>query len=500
MKVVLINPPQVFSKAQVAAGVIPPLGLMYLAATLRRAEHTPLIIDSVIEGVEKIYDVSKSLSCRGLDFPAIIAKIPKDTGLICITNHFSFAFPVVRELTKRIKQTYPLLPIAVGGAHPSALPRETVLEDSIDFVCISEGEETLISLVKNLDNREALFKIDGLAFKDEDGIPHVMPKQKYIEDLDRLPFPARDLVPLEKYFRVREAHGPSQRRWTPILSSRGCPFKCTFCTQDLWDRKYRVRSAESVLDEIELCVNEYNIREFHFEDENLTLNKERMHKICKGLIERELNIIWQTPNGIRASVTDEETLTLMKESGCYHITVAPESGSERVLNDIMKKQQDLSKVTAVVRHASKIGLRTAAYFMVGLPGETLDDLKMTVNYGCQLGKTGLDEVLFSNFTPLPGSELFKQLIHDQKIDVDWNDLVSIGDVTKTKSWAEEIPSEVLNAVRFKAYLKFHALKAMYHPMKVLRSIFNVLRRKEELKTERVLITFSKRLFRSQSTC
>lgn len=493
MKIALINPPQVFSKLQASAGVIPPLGLLYLAAYLKESKYQPLIIDSVVEGASNTYIVSQDVLCRGLSFKDIIVRIPKDVGMIGITNLFSFAFPVVRGLTIAIKKSYPFTPIVVGGAHPSGIPTETVSEPSIDFVVISEGENTFIKLIENFKNLEAIKKIDGLAYKDEYGKACVTPKTKFIEDLDSLPFPARELIPIEKYYQISEAHGPNQQKWTPILSSRGCPYKCAFCTSKLWNRKYRIRSAENVLSEIEECIKKYGITEFHFEDENLTVNKKRTKEICQGIIKRSFNIKWQTPNGIRASVTDKEILDLMKASGCNHITVAPESGSQRVLEEIIKKQQDLSIVTEVVRYASDIDLKTAAYFVIGLPGEKFKEVEMSIDYACKLAKIGLDEVAFSVFIPLPGSELYDQLTNKGKLTIDWKCLTSIDDLRKVNSWSEHILSEELRKLRKKAYLKFLLTKTIFHPFKVFRSIVNVARKKQELKTERTLITFLKRV-------
>lgn len=492
MKVSLINPPQLFSKIQFAAGVIPPLGLLYLGASLRRAGHEPMIIDSVVESVGNIYEIERNISARGLGFDDIISRIPDDVGLICVTNLFSFAFPIVRALTRRIKEAYPLVPIAIGGAHPSAMPTAAMSEPSIDFCVISEGDKTIIELVDSLGDYEAVKKIEGFAYRDRQGAVRINPKTEFIEDLDSLPYPARDLVALEKYYQASEAHGPTQDRWTPILSSRGCPYQCTFCTSKLWNRRYRARSAENVLNEIQECIEKYNIKEFHFEDENLTFSKNRTMEICKGIIKRGLKIKWQTPNGIRSSVTDAEMLGLMKESGCVHITVAPESGSERVLNEIIRKEQDLSRVTSVVREASKLGIRTAAYFMIGLPGETIKDVKLSIDYACELAKVGLDEVLFGSFVPLPGSELFEKLIEQKRFNKDWESLVSVGDISKAVSWSEHISSRDLKNLRLKAHLKFYLTKGFCYPLETIRSVINVIRRKEELKTERVLITFIKR--------
>ncbi len=478
---------------QVAAGVTPPLSLLYLAAYIRPCGYDPVIIDSVIEGITTTYNLNEMISCRGLSIEDIIERIPSDSALIGITNLFSFAFPVVQILAKAIRQAFPGVPIAVGGAHPSAMPEATLAETAIDYVVISEGEETLLQLLDNLNDPNKIADIDGLAYKDQQGVAVINPKTRYIENLDDLPFPARDLVPIEKYHDVSEAHGPTQKKWTPILSSRGCPFHCTFCTPGLWGHRYRVRSAENVLYEIEECVSNYGIREFHFEDENLTINKKRVMDVCKGIQERKLPISWQTPNGIRASVTDREILTAMRDSGCNHITVAPESGSPRVLNEIIKKQQDLSRVTDAVRDASELGMRTAAYFVLGLPGETIPEVNQSISFARRLARMGLDEVAFSNYVALPGSELYNILQKNGQINGNLQHLLCMGDLARSSSWSEHISSEELMRLRRKAYLTFHMTKVLYHPRKVLRSVLNILRQREDLKTERVLITFIKRL-------
>ena len=493
MKIILINPPQTFAKSWVAAGVNPPLGLMYLSVSLRNNGYDPRIIDAVVEAPDNIFQIDGGLSGRGLSFKDIILRIPKDAGLIGITNLFSFSYPLVRQLTHEIKKNFPEKKIVLGGAHPSATPIETVSESSIDFVIISEGDLTIVELASNIDNPTALSKIDGLAYKSENGKPVFNPKKRFIEDLDSVSFPDRNAVPLELYYEIGSPHGPCQGRWTPILSSRGCPYQCTFCTPNLWDRRYRVRSAKNVLDEIEQCKNEFNITEYLFEDENFTINKKRTLEVCNTIINKNLNIRWQTPNGIRASVTDEEMLEVMKKSGCHHITVAPESGSERVLKEIIKKQQDKNDVTTVVKHASKIGLKTAAYFVSGLPGETVEDVEMSIDYACTLAKKGLDEIAFSRFVPLPGSELYEKLVRERKFDGSWLKLTATDDLSPEESFSEHISTEELNRLRKKAYLKFYLTRVLYHPLKVLSSIINVLKKKGELKTERTLITMLKRL-------
>jgi len=485
MRVTLINPPQFYSKSQVSAGIVPPLGLAYLASSLINDGHKVDIIDSAVEGAKTITEWKGEFFLRGLEFMDIIKKIPHDTDMIGISNMFTFAYPTVVDLCREIKKEREV-PIVLGGAHPSATVPEVLKNREIEFVIISEGEESFGKLC----NEVELKKIDGLGYRERNKI-RINPKRHFIEDPDRIPFPARHLLPMEKYHEVHEAHGPSSRKWTPIISSRGCPFKCTFCTSALWNYKWRGRSAENVIEEIKECMDKFKIREFHFEDENLTLDRKRVIRICDGIIKQKLDIEWQTPNGIRASVTTNDVLLKMRKSGCRHISVAPESGSERVLNKIMNKKQEIADVRRVVRYASKIDIKTAAYFIIGLPGERREDVRKTMRLANLLARDGLDEVIFGLFVPLPGSRLHESV----KGKINEEDTVVVGDIKKAISWSDHITDKELSELRKKAYTEFHITRAIHHPFRSMKSAANVLSGKEETKTERTVRVLLKRVMR-----
>lgn len=502
MNLVLINPPLVYSKSQVSAGVVPSLGIAYLAAVALKAGHKVKVIDAVGEAPASVNPYRIGFEIRGLTFDEIADGIPNDTDLIGISNLFTFAFSVVCDLAKTLKSRRDV-PIVVGGAHPSATPVETLQSQYIDYVIISEGEQTLLDLLDVLDKKKKKEDLDGFAWKDNGKI-RVNPKTKFIQDLDSLPFPARELLPMESYFKAKEAHGPTEGKWTPMISSRGCPFECTFCTPRLWHRKWRARSAKNVVDEIQECIDKFDIHEFYFDDENLTIDKKRVLEICNEIKKRKINITWQTPNGIRASVTDRELLEKMKESGCKHITVAPESGSERVLNDIMKKHQTLNQVTNVVKAAHDLDIKTAGFFLIGLPGETEEDIKKTIEYSDKLARVGLDEISYSIFIPLPGSELYDKLKAEGKLNYSFEDFASTmvlslstfstGEINKKLSWCD-IPLEKLQKYRNTAYIRFHILRTICHPLSTFKTFKNILTGRQETKTERVIQTFLERYFK-----
>lgn len=492
MKVLLINPPYNYDETNTSGGVNPPLSLMYLASYCKSKNIQVEFLDAVIEAPNTINQI-RDLKYRGLSFEDILSKISNDTDLIGITNLFSSSYLVVRELITFIKK-HKKVPIAIGGANPSAIPEYVLKDSQADFVIISEGEQTIVDVLHALHGKKSIKDIDGLAYKVKNKVI-INPKTKFIEDLDSLPYPDRDFVHPKRYSILKEGHGGTKYIWTSILSSRGCPFSCRFCTSNLWKRKWRYRSAKDVLDEIELCVRKYNVQEIHFEDENLTLNKKRIIEICKGIIDRKLDIIWQPANGIRAGVTDKEILKFMKKSGCSYIVVAPESGSEKVLKEIINKEQDLQKVSRCVKDAISLCIKTGAYFIIGLPGETIKDVKKTIQYATKLARIGLDEIVLSPFTPLPGSELFDELVSKGKVKLNdeyFKSIFTSADVSESKSWSDHIKSSDLKKLKLKGYLKFHINRMIFHPCNFMRSIKNVLFHTYELKTERSFKILAKR--------
>jgi anaerobic magnesium-protoporphyrin IX monomethyl ester cyclase len=495
IKTTLINPQQIFSKGQIAAGLTPPLGIAYLASFLLAHEYPVQIIDALGEDPSEINPFEKGSYLRGIKVSEIVRRVDADTDLVAISNLFSFAYPIVEVLCHEIRKAYPDKKIILGGPHPSALYDEILKNvPAVDFVAIGEGEESLLGLLEYLGGRLELNELSGLAIRGESGDIIVLKSSKRIKNLNKenIPFPARHLLPMENYIQAQEGHGPTSGRWTSILSSRGCPYGCTFCESRR--TAWIARTPKDVVDEMEYCLKEWGINEFHFEDDNMTINKERLIGICDQIISRRLNIKWQTPNGIRASVTDSEMLTKMKESGCLHITLAPETGSERVLNEIIEKGKDfnLSQLKDCGALAHNLGLKVAAYFIIGLPGETRDEVKETIKYAKELAKCGVDEVAFGLFIPLPGTPLW-DIAKKKNQGMDFLDLLAVGDMNKAVSWNDDISAEELHSLRLKAYLTFHLTRMFYHPFLFMNSFVNVLRNINETKTERTLTQFLRRL-------
>jgi anaerobic magnesium-protoporphyrin IX monomethyl ester cyclase len=383
-----------------------PMGIAYLGAVIKK-DYEVKLLDATAEGHRTIENLGNGLLRYGLSDGEIKKRItdysPRIVGVTCL---YSSQMPFVRKICQIAKGFNPNIVTIIGGTHPSFLPREVLREKSIDFIILGEGEDTLPSLIKQLGGGKDFSDLDGIAFR-KNGKVHINPKKKYIEDLDRLPFPARELLPLNKYVKINLPMSVTSksRHWAPIITSRGCSAKCIFCSSaNFWGNRYRVRSSENVLNEIEMLVKEYRIKEIQFCDDNLILNKERAMDIFQGIIDRKLKIFWNTPNGIALWRLDEKLLKLMKASGCYELTLAVESGDQEVLSKIIKKPLNLDRLESLTENIRKLKIRTQSYFIVGFPGERKEQIHRTFSFARKLK---LNSAAFFIANPLPGTKLYE---------------------------------------------------------------------------------------------
>ncbi len=385
----------------------PVLGLAYIAAVLEQEGYQVKILDVAAEDFHHVEVLQGEIIRIGIGYEEIEKRIrsfaPDAVGVSCLISNQSAEMVRLCELVKSIDKD--ILTI-VGGEHPSALPEDALKNESIDFVVIGEGEYTTRDLLNHVVKGTDYSSLDGFAYRDGDRIV-VNPKTTFIENLDMLPLPARHLLPMDTYFKINLPQtGTSWKSPnTSIMTSRGCSARCIFCaTSKFWGNRHRVRSVDKVLDEMELLVKTYGIKELQFIDDNLTLEKERAMQIFQGMIDRKLNLVWNTPQGIALWSVDDEVLKKMKESGCYEITFAVESGDERVLKEIIRKPVRLETIEPLVKSARKLGFITKGYFVVGLPGETLQDMEKTFAFARALA---FDAAGIFIATPLPGTELYR---------------------------------------------------------------------------------------------
>jgi len=388
-----------------------PMGLSYLAAVLRD-RYQVKILDAAVLGYDQERPVNWNFMEYGLSYQQIIKEVekfqPQVVGISCI---FSAALPVVAEICKNVKKLSADIITVTGGTHPSFLPEDSFRRaPELDFIIKSEGELSFLELLAALEKGTSLEQVDGLAWK-ENGQVRQTPKTRWVENLDQLPFPARDLLPLEEYFKINVPFMFYSRhpRNVSFCSSRGCPFNCAFCSScNHWGNRVRYRSVENALAEMRELKDRYQVREIKFEEDNLLLNKERAKKLFRAMIEEKFNFHWNMPNGTYImSLLDQELVRLMKESGCYEVILAFESGCQEVLDNIIHKPLDLSKTERVIKNLRDNDIDIHAFFIVGFPGETREQIKQTFRFA---RTAGLDKGYVFMFNPLPGSALYKECI------------------------------------------------------------------------------------------
>jgi len=412
MRVCLINPPRIQPKAWGRPNVFPPIVLATVAAVLEK-KHKACIIDAPTEGWKTLADLDETKYRVGLSAETIAQRVRQwNPDVVVVEIPFSGWSKTAFEVVTATKKVKPQLTVVLIGQHPSARPEACLLEPDVDFVVIGEPENTVSELVDMLDSGKHEFeKIDGLGFK-KNGKTVLTGKRAIIADMDSLPFPARHLLPMNIYNEaVKEIplRGEISKPWTIVTTSRGCPYNCVFCSNAIvWGRQWRARSPKNVVDELDFLVKTYGIKQVDFYDENMTLDKKRMAEICDLIVERKLHIEWFTPNGIRADTLDEALLRKMKKAGCKKIRVAPESGVQRVVNDIIKKELDLKSVERAVAACKKVGIKVGCFFVMGLIGETKADIEETIKFAYKLKRLGADSFIFSIAMPLYGTTFYEQ--------------------------------------------------------------------------------------------
>jgi len=337
----------------------------------------------------------------------------------------SIPFTAQAENGKRIgsicREIDPGIIVVFGGPDPS-VRYDRLLESGLcDYCAVGEGEDTFREFVERCNAGESPRGIPGLAYLDDGGAVRLT-RREFIRDLDRLPLPAYDLVDMESYLenpRLYRNRSHIHRRSMSLITSRGCPYSCVFCSIKLhMGRLYRAHSPEYVLRHIELCVERYGIRNFHFEDDNISLERKRFEAILDGIIERGLDIRWDTPNGIRADSLSRELLDKIKTSGCAQLTIAIESGNQEVLDRVIRKNTSLTTMKEIARHCHELNIRANAFYVIGFPGETISNMRETISLALTLlRECSLLPNLFVA-TPLYGTELYEICVRDGLIEAE----------------------------------------------------------------------------------
>ncbi len=412
-----------------------PIYLAYLVAIVRDIGYQVEFLDAILEelGIEEFARRTEELA-------------PDLVVLECSTPSIEHDLQSAAALKKRL----PGVKTVLIGSHPTVYHREIMAENpGVDAVCRGEFDYTVRDLVRAEAKGSSWGEVSGLTWREGDAI-RVNPDRPLIEDLDQIPFPARDLVS-SPFYRQGTFRG---KRPTTVVTSRGCPFRCTYCLwpSTLYGHKFRPRSAENVVDELEEAITRYGVDEVYFDDDSMALDRERMLKICRLIVERGLKFEWISQ--CRVDSMDEEVLRAMKRAGCRYIRFGVESGSPKMLK-VMKKGITTERVLETFRLARKVGIRTQAFFLFGIPGETRETVEETIEFAKRL-RPGSAQ--FAVAIPHPGTELFRTATEQGYIHYEkWEDFSSCRGMLQTP----EFPLEAAEQARVRAYRKFYFRPAYF---------------------------------------
>lgn len=400
MKVALINLPFLFPvKDEVTLSHC--IGIRSLSAVLKSKGHTVYFIDALREGFKNVRKYANGY-IAGLELPQIVDRIPEDTDFIGVSVAFSQISPIAHDTIELIKERYPDKVVVMGGVYPST-QTELALTSKADYIVKGEGEIALTELVEGKD--PAAIKGVYACGKDLEG---PFESAEVTIDLDTLPFPDYDIPEIDSYFNIspRMIRG----RTASIVTSRGCPFKCEFCSiHPVCGYKWRYRSAENVIAEMHYLIEKHGINSFEFEDDNLTMNRKRVVKIFEEIIrlnEQGKNISWRTPNGVRIDTLDDELIQMMARANCKELVLALENGDAEML-EIMNKKLSLDKAYSVIKSCVEHDFsRVILFIIVGYPGETRERFESSLSFLKKVKDLGGNVEILANLAqPYPGTGL-----------------------------------------------------------------------------------------------
>ena len=444
MKILLVSPE---SKTWSSRKHIP-LGLGYIAAVLEREGHQVQLWDATVEQ-QPLGDL-----LDGERFDLV--------GITSVTPLIHEAWDAARQARERDTITI------LGGPHPTLMPGESMEQPEVDMVVRGEAEETILDIVSGLEadrgeldastgarcfRSKSWTEIAGLSFRNSGGDIVHNPPRKPPQDLDSLPFPAHHLYKIESYTNLQPLTDglDQQARAYTIITSRGCPYQCIYCSKAVTGTTWRPRSPENVVEEWRKLVVDLKATEIGVTDDVMTLDIKRAKRICQLIIDEGLNTVpWITIHGIRADNTDPELFQLMKSAGCRRVGFGVESGNQRVL-DIMKKNQTIDDVRHAFRNARRAGLQTIGFFIFGLPGDNEESMDDTIRLALELDP---DLANFMIAAPFPGTELYQMVLEDGELfSHDWRDF-AIHD-EKARFVIGELTAELVERKWHEAYRRFY---------------------------------------------
>ena len=508
MRVQLVHPPAFLNPTALTA-LRPslPLGLAYVAASIREAGHEVSVIDAVGEAPDRVVRTGH-VARLGLSIEEIVARIAPETQVVGIGAMFTYQWRVVSELIHAIKRSRPELLVVGGGEHFTGLPEESLASSPLDIAVLGEGEETIVELLRRY---EAHVQAGGAAAAGAHEGPEVASwagdlagvsfrrgaevvhneRRARVRDIDAIPRPAWDLFDVTGYDDRRLINGPRMGMTMPILATRGCPYRCAYCSSpNMWTTKWIARDPKLVADEIQDLVETWGARNFPFQDLTAIVKRQWVIDFCNELVSRKLDITWQMPTGTRCEVVDDEVAALLHASGGLSLNFAPESGSEAVRAKVAKQMTEKSLFNAV-HSAVKQKLNTSVFFVLGFPGDQVADFKETLKWARRLARAGVEDLAVGFYFPIPGTRFYKELQSRGKAGL--TDELMMAPIfvhdrwlTEERNYSEGLSARTLTIWRYRIVWAFYWRAVLLNPRRLVKVAGNFFKGKEESKFDSFL--------------
>ncbi len=458
MDIIFVNPPltlkERFGKFAPAGNVMPPLGLCYLAASCLEKGLKVEIIDAPAEEL----DIAGTKE-------RILRKRPAVVGITATTLSIANASKVAES----IKSEAADIATVIGGPHISAAAEATLTRyHGFDYGVIGEGEVTAVDLVNTIKNKGDIKSVNGIIYRNGGGFCRTAVRE-VIKELDTLPMPAWNLLPNYPHSYKPLEIAMSNKLQGSIITSRGCPYDCSYCPKSVFGRSVRKHTIGMVMEMIREQYHKYNVRDLEIYDDVLILSRDRILELCRQLIAEKLDLAWSCNSTIGA--VDKETLALMKKAGCWKIAFGIESGDPKILK-LMNKHLDLDKAREVLRASKEAGLINRGYFIIGFPTETRESIKKTVDFA---RRADLDIVQFNSFTPLPGSPVYDTIGQYGKFEDNWDRMNFVNPVFVPEGFDQKGLEKVIQDSYKKFYLRPKIILSFLKRIKSPASFFNLLK-------------------------
>jgi len=480
----LVRPPIVSTIRSFNNEATPCIGIAYISAYLQSKGYKVQVVDGIAEGLNRFWEIQEfpGYHCQGLTIDEIVEQIDPSAVIIGFSAMFSGEWPITRAIIKAARRRFPDALLVAGGEHIAALS-EYSLNDCPELdVCVrGEGEQAMYEVCEVFSAGSRDFSaVPGASYRDATGQIIEIPPGR-IREVDKLPWPDWPNGYMEKFWNAGKSYGVQSARDMPIIASRGCPYRCTFCSNPkMWTTRYILRDVDDLINEIKHYVARHNITALQFYDLTAITKKRWTLEFCRRLISEGLdNLKWSLPSGTRSEALDAEVLGLLKRTNCNYLVYAPESGSRDTLERI-KKRIDLNRLTGSVLEAKRQGIIVRTNLIIGFPHETRKHVFETIRYGLYLAWHGADEVTINIFSPYPGTEIFEDLVAKGKIHLSDeyflalsslnSDYTSISPLTMN----DKIGPRELAVYRLGFMLMNYILGYVCYPSRIWRTICNVL--------------------------